>query len=915
MIPKGLIRRRKVGRSASRIPQAVRRFSRAGKPTTLFHLAILTPVPPLHPMERGQGERSCARCGPTPIPPPHSMGRGSGGEVIAALLTLLFFSLQCASLSAAGADEAQLIRVLQSDASPHEKDAACARLKRIGTAECIPALAALLTDGQLSHSARYALESMASPQASAAFVRALDSTSGLTRAGIINSLAVRREPTAVPALAKLLADQRDKESEAAAAYALGEIATPDAVRALETTARTSSGPNHDASVDALLRSANRWLAAGKTADTRALFQRVYTAETNGPIRIAAYTGVLRAAGTEAPALFAQSLSGPAGRSRTAALQLVREADFRGAGETFANLLPRVSSQVQVGLIEGLALRGDTVAAPAIAALASNSRGAVRLSLRGETVAAPAIAAAASDNRGAVRLAALKALGRLGDDSVVSLLAEAAATGNAEEQAAARQALVELHRGIPTDVLLALLTSSNPKVQAELARALGQRSEYVAVPKLLQLAREDSGSGRQAALHALATLANLQDLAALVQLVVDGRNDTARAQAAETLSAALQRVQTRNERVDLAPLAKAMEENPPAVRISLLPVYSSLSDPRTRRILQNSIADPDAGVRSAAIHAICDTRDVELLPDVLKIARTAPEENFRALATAACVRLTSQEEGAKLSSASRLAPLKELLSGNPSATQKRMILAGLAEVPDPEALALSARLLDEAGVQAEAARAVIKIAPTLPGTDAHATAALKKVIASTTDAATRQAAEAALKQIHARTEYITTWQVAGPYRETGKDYAALFDIVFAPEPVTAGKESPDVNWRPLPPGSDPARPGVMDLLKAVGGEQCVAYARTRIYSESKQSALLEMGTDDGVKVWLNGELVHAHNVARPLQPGSDKANVNLNAGWNDLLLKVTQNNLGWEFCLRVLKPDGSHLDGLQFAGGP
>src|SRR2546427_5473613 len=109
MIPKGLIRRRKVGRSASRIPQAVRRFSRAGKPTTLFHLAILTPVPPLHPMERGQGERSCARCGPTPVPPPHSMGRGAGGEGIAALLPLFFFSLSCASLSASGADEAPVI--------------------------------------------------------------------------------------------------------------------------------------------------------------------------------------------------------------------------------------------------------------------------------------------------------------------------------------------------------------------------------------------------------------------------------------------------------------------------------------------------------------------------------------------------------------------------------------------------------------------------------------------------------------------------------------------------------------------------------------------------------------------------------------------------------------------------------------
>jgi len=194
------------------------------------------------------------------------MGRGPGGEVIAALLTLLFFSLQFASQSAAATDEQQLIQILQSDASPHEKDAACARLKRIGTTASIPALAALLTDEQLSHSARYALESMSSPNAGAALIRALDSTSGLTRVGIINSLAVRRETTAVPALSRLLAAQRDETTQTAAVYALGEIATPEAVRSLQTSERITTGPSHDATVDALLRSANRWLASGKAPD-------------------------------------------------------------------------------------------------------------------------------------------------------------------------------------------------------------------------------------------------------------------------------------------------------------------------------------------------------------------------------------------------------------------------------------------------------------------------------------------------------------------------------------------------------------------------------------------------------------------------------------------------------------------------
>ena len=68
----------------------------------------------------------------------------------------------------------------------------------------------------------------------------------------------------------------------------------------------------------------------------------------------------------------------------------------------------------------------------------------------------------------------------------------------------------------------------------------------------------------------------------------------------------------------------------------------------------------------------------------------------------------------------------------------------------------------------------------------------------------------------------------------------------------------------------------------------------------------------MKVWLNRKVVHANNVFRGLTPDEDKVNVTLNHGWNGLLLKVTQLNQGWAFCARFRKPDGSPLDGLQFA---
>ena len=128
----------------------------------------------------------------------------------AALSALLLISASVAR--AADANEQDQIAILQSTASPHEKDAACLELKRIGTEQSVPALAALLTDEQLSHSARYALESMQAPEAGEALVAALPKTSGLLKVGIINSLAVRKDDAAIDAISGLLTDANEQMS-------------------------------------------------------------------------------------------------------------------------------------------------------------------------------------------------------------------------------------------------------------------------------------------------------------------------------------------------------------------------------------------------------------------------------------------------------------------------------------------------------------------------------------------------------------------------------------------------------------------------------------------------------------------------------------------------------------------------------
>src|SRR5207249_9332833 len=73
------------------------------------------------------------------------LSRRGQGRFLATALALLFIG-PLSSLRGGETNEQQLIRLLMSDASAQAKDAACARLKRIGTASSVPALSALLLD-------------------------------------------------------------------------------------------------------------------------------------------------------------------------------------------------------------------------------------------------------------------------------------------------------------------------------------------------------------------------------------------------------------------------------------------------------------------------------------------------------------------------------------------------------------------------------------------------------------------------------------------------------------------------------------------------------------------------------------------------------------------------------------------------
>lgn len=190
--------------------------------------------------------------------------------------------------------ETRLAAVLGTGASRAAKDYVCRKLTIVGTAASVPALAALLTDKELSHTARLALERIPGPEAGKALRDALGTTSGAQKAGVIGSLGARRDTESIAALAALVADS-DSAIASAAATALGDMGTPESAQAL-AAAKPASDAVKATVNDGRLICAERLLAAGQKAEAKAVYTSLLSGNPSKNVRLAATRGLLLASG-------------------------------------------------------------------------------------------------------------------------------------------------------------------------------------------------------------------------------------------------------------------------------------------------------------------------------------------------------------------------------------------------------------------------------------------------------------------------------------------------------------------------------------------------------------------------------------------------------------------------------------------
>ena len=378
-------------------------------------------------------------------------------------------SLSLPLLAAEPLTEAALIQVLTGASSHHQKNDACIELGRVGTQAAVAPLAALLADEKLAHMARYALETIPHPSVDEALRAALGRLQGRLLTGVIQSVGVRRDAQAVPALAKHLG-ATDPEVAAAAAVALGRV---------------------PAAAEGLLACAE----AAVPTDACALYDRLRAAQVPSHVKMAAVRGAILSRGAEAglPLLLEQLRSDdPAMFS--VALRVGQELVGTGVTQAFATELPRLPAVKQVGVVALLGERGDGAAAPALIALVE----------RGEPVA---------------RVAAIAALERLGCAAALPVFARLAVSKEDEQVVKAAQAALVSFSGQEADAMIVSLLDKPDNALRLLGIDLAGRRRIVsAVPRLLDLAASQDAQLAAASLKVLGELAGEGELNALLTIL-------------------------------------------------------------------------------------------------------------------------------------------------------------------------------------------------------------------------------------------------------------------------------------------------------------------------------------------------------------------------------------------------------------
>ncbi len=687
--------------------------------------------------------------------------------------------------------EKRLAAVLGSGASRSAKDYVCRTLKTIGTAESVPALAALLPDKDLSHMARYALERIPAPEAAAAMRDALPGLSGALKAGVDrlagrpprrgqrfgpSELAGRDEQGGC--LRRGLRPGIDRHprgrqgpgagrQECAGGRQTGRRRRLPGLRRAIAGRRQEGGSDCPVQVSGRRRPAEARPPGGDPRSALGRRQvRISVGEPCGKNRTRHAPRDVRPHAEREEYV---SLGGHAGLDRAGRISVVKSiailcrsalsltlllglgGGLRAAEAPGGNLVEMIVNLVgdkdRDMRALGLQQVRDEAKGPAatkqfvalLPKLPPESQAGLLDALggRGDRAARPAVLPMLKSEDAAVQAAAIRALGPLGEAADVPLLTPWLTVGSAK--AAARESLARLSGPDVNTVIVTELKRAKPEARAELLGVLAARKARETLPVVLQSAGDDDAGVRLAALTALRWLAGEDQAPVLVKLLVAAKGDQEQWQAEQALLAVCGHAREACVEAILAGMADAG----PSARAALLRALSRLRGGKALAAIVAATKDPQPEVSSEALRLLAWWPDASAIPPLLAIARQTESVRQNIVAVQALIRVASPLKD-KPADADLLGEAMKL-ARRPQ--EKRLALGVLQNMATPAVLSQVTAAIDDPALGDSACLAAVMAAEKLTGLDAgQRRAALEKVVAKAKDPQLRHRAEKALESL-------------------------------------------------------------------------------------------------------------------------------------------------------------------------
>lgn len=155
-----------------------------------------------------------------------------------------------------------------------------------------------------------------------------------------------------------------------------------------------------------------------------------------------------------------------------------------------------------------------------------------------------------------------------------------------------------------------------------------------------------------------------------------------------------------------------------------------------------------------------------------------------------------------------------------------------------------------------------------------------------------------------------WRVVGPFdlpAGSAKDYFESFAFGNFPASMDEGK-SVTLMAMTREVKKAAAKPNGLSFDKILGPRtNCYALARLEFDGGTGGRRLISVGSDDAVKIWLNGKEVHCDWISRSLRTGEDLVLADFQPGKNDIAVMI--QNFGGPWGMAIDMPDAKSINGL------